>query len=68
MGKGNTYQCKQDCGISHFGNHEIHDFDVPRNKAMHLICLKTHTHSPKFLTTNFSYPKFCIPQIYTNER
>lgn len=25
----NTYQCKQDCGISHFGNHERHDFDVP---------------------------------------
>ena len=36
---GNTYQCKQDCGISHFGNHEIHDFDVPRNKVMHLVCL-----------------------------
>lgn len=25
----NTYQCKQDCGISHFGNHERHDFGVP---------------------------------------
>lgn len=44
----NTYQCKQDCGISHFGNHETHDFDVPRNKAMRLI--KTHTYSPKFFT------------------
>lgn len=27
----NSYQCKRDCGTSHFGNHGIHDCGAPGN-------------------------------------
>ena len=66
MGKGieNTYQCKQDCGISHFENHETHDFDVPRNKAMHLFDYNSHK-PPNFhhfflLPKQFLYIQICF--------
>lgn len=72
MGKGieNTYQCKQDCGISHFGNHETHDFDVPRNKAMHLFDYNSHKppnfHHFFFLPKQFFYTQTCLHEWERN--